>query len=158
MRRDFKHILFEKMSKNKDIILLTGDLGFGFLDRIRDELPDQFINVGSAEFLMVGIGNGLALSGKIPICHSITPFILWRAAEQHRLYLNHESIPVKLLGSGRGQDYKEDNYSHDATDDKQFLSILPNIKGFWPETVEELPAMTEEWLYNGKPSYLNLKR
>lgn len=158
MRFDFKHILFDEMSKNKDIILLTGDLGFRFLDRIRDELPNQFYNVGSAEFLMVGIANGLALSGKIPICHSISPFLLWRAAEQLRLYLNHEQIPVKLLGSGRDWDYKHDNYSHYAGDDKAFLSILPNIKGYWPETIAELPSVTKEWLYNGQPSYLNLKR
>lgn len=158
MRADFKHVLFDEMSRNKDIILLTGDLGFRFLDRIRDELPDQFCNVGSAEFLMLGVANGLALSGKIPICHSITPFLLWRAAEQLRLYLNQESIPVKLLGSGRGWDYQHDNYSHYAGDDKDLMSILPNIKCFWPETVADLPAVTKEWLYNGQPSYLNLRR
>lgn len=158
MRREFKSILLEAMRKDKNIILLTGDLGYKFLDDIRDELPDQFYNVGSAEFMMVGIGCGLALSGKTPVCHSISPFILWRAAEQLRLYLNHENIPVKLLGSGRGEDYLHDNYSHCASDDKAFLSILPNIKGYWPENMEECRIQFQEYLYNGKPGYFNLKR
>lgn len=158
MRADFKHVLFAEMQRDPDIILLTADLGYGFLDRFRDELPKQFCNVGAAEFLMTGIANGLALSGKIPICHSITPFVLWRAAEQLRLYANYERIPIKLLGSGRGWDYQHDNYSHYAGDDKDLLAALPNIVPFWPATVADLPAVTHEWLYNGKPSYLNLKR
>ncbi len=158
MRADFKHLLMAEMRRNPNVILLTGDLGYRFFDTIRDELPDQFVNVGSAEFLMVGVGCGLALSGKIPICHSISSFILWRAAEQLRLYLNAEQIPTKLLGSGRGLDYAHDNISHHATDDKAFLSILPNIKGFWPEDMKECEAMMHEWLYNGQPGYLNLKR
>jgi len=158
MRADFKHLLLAEMRANKDIILLTGDLGYRFLDAIRDELPDQFVNVGSSEFLMIGIGCGLALSGKIPICHSISSFLLWRAAEQHRLYLNGENIPVKLLGSGRGTDYEHDNLSHFATDDRAFLSVLPNIVGFWPNDMTECAAQFKEFLYNGRPSYLNLKR
>lgn len=158
MRSDFKHILFDRMKADKDIVLLTGDLGFGFFDRIRDELPNQFYNVGSAEFLMLGIGVGLALSGKKPICHSISSFLLWRPAEILRLYLNHESIPVKLLGSGRGWDYLHDNVSHYAGDDKDILSILPRIRGFWPATIEDLPSITDQWLAHDGPAYLNLKR
>lgn len=158
MRAEFKHLLLAAMRRDKNIVLLTGDLGYRFFDTIRDELPAQFVNVGSAEFLMVGIGCGLALSGKIPICHSISSFLLWRAAEQHRLYLNGEKIPVRLLGSGRDMDYAHDNLSHFATDDRAFLGILPNIKGYWPADIAECATILPEWLYGPNPAYLNLKR
>jgi transketolase len=158
MRSAFKHHLHAEMKADPRIILLTGDLGFGFLDRIRDEMPAQFINTGSAESVMLGVACGLALSGRIPICHSITPFVLWRPAEQLRLYLNHEGIPVKLLGSGRGWDYGAGDISHYAGDDQALLSVLPRIRAYWPATEADLPAATHEWLHNGHPSYLNLCR
>lgn len=158
MRSAFKHHLFAEMQADPRIILLTADLGYGFLDCIRDELPAQFINVGSAEAVMLGAACGLALSGRIPVCHSITPFVLWRAAEQLRLYLNHERIPVKLLGSGRDWDYGANDLSHYAGDDRDLLSILPNIVPYWPAGEADLPVLTRQWLHNGQPSYLNLIR
>ena len=158
MRAAFKPLLFAAMQADPRLILLTADLGYGFLDRIRDELPAQFINTGSAEAVMLGVASGLALSGRIPICHSITPFLLWRPAEQLRLYLSGEQIPVKLLGSGRDWDYGPGDLSHYAGDDRALLAALPNIRAYWPETEAELPATLHAWLTNGQPSYLNLRR
>ena len=146
------------MERDSRIWVVTADLGYGMFDKISTSFPDRFVNCGASEQLMVGMGVGLALAGKIPVLYSITPFLLWRPAEWHRLYLNHERVPVKLVGSGRGTDYAHDGITHDATDDAAFLDILPNIATFWPETVDELPAVTEQWLYNERAAYLNLKR
>jgi hypothetical protein len=46
--------------------------------------------------------------------------------EAIRLYMDYESIPVLLAGSGRGQDYSREGFSHDASDHeimKQFKNI-----------------------------------
>lgn len=160
MRREFKDILFEKMIADDKIILLTGDLGFGMFDKIRDMFESQgrYINVGSDEFTMVGVSVGLALSGKIPVCYSISSFLVWRPAELLRLYLNHEEVPVKLLGGGRDNDYASQGFTHDCTDTRELMGILPKIKCYWPKDIEEMKLNTDEWLYNWKPSYLNLKR
>ena len=158
MRIDFKKILFEKMQLDKNIIFFTADLGYGFLDEIKNNFPDRFYNVGSDEFLMLNIGVAFALDKKIPICFSITPFLLWRPSEVIRLYLNHEKIPVKLLSSGRDNDYKNQGFTHDATDAKSLLDLFPNIVQFWPENKENLIDMIDQFLYNGQPSHLNLKR
>lgn len=158
MRRQFHPILLEWMRIDPRIYVLTGDLGYGMFDAIRAEFPDRFCNVGAAEQLLIGAGVGLALDGKIPVCYSITPFLLYRPAEWLRNYLDHERIPVKLLGGGRGGDYEHDGYTHWAGDDRDILNTMPNIIPFWPESERELREVTEQWLYNGKPSYLNLKR
>ena len=47
MRKIFASYLIEKMRNDKDIVLLTGDLGYGLFDQIRHEFPDQFYNFGS---------------------------------------------------------------------------------------------------------------
>lgn len=158
MRRQFHPILLEHMRSNKRIFLIVGDLGYKMWDAVQQEFPDRFLNVGAAECTMLGVAIGLADEGLIPVCYSITPFLLWTPAAWLRNYVNHEKSPVKLLGGGRDADYAHDGFSHDACDDKVFLSILPNVRGFWPASVDDLPAVTKGWLYCDGPAYLNLKR
>ena len=76
MRRRFQELLTEEMKKNEDIFLLVGDVGYRVFDHLREEFPGRVINPGAAEQLMIGMGVGLAMEGKIPVCYSITPFVL----------------------------------------------------------------------------------
>lgn len=158
MRREFKPILFEEMKKNSRIILITADLGYKFFDEIRDKLPNQFYNIGAQENMMIGIGIGFAKMGYIPICYSITKFLLQRPYEMIDIYLNHDKIPVKILGGGRNSEYDIDGYTHYCGDDKKIMNIWSNIEAFWPNDVKELIDIIPKFLYNSKPSYLNLKR
>lgn len=150
--------LYDEMEKNKDIIILTGDLGFGLFDYHRQDFPDQFYNVGASEQCMVGMAVGLALSGKIPFVYSITPFLLSRPYETIRNYINHEGIPVKLIGGGRGKDYEHDGFSHDAFDDSTIMNNFPNVNAHWPDNNEELPELIHKVINSGQPEYINLRR
>ncbi len=153
MRRKFAVDLYELMKQDKNIILISVDMGYKMYDRIIDELPDQFYNVGAAEQAAVTIAVGMALSGKIPVVYTITPFLIFRPFEAIRLYLNHESIPIILVGSGRGQDYAHEGFSHDASD-HEILKQFKNIEFIVPENDFDL----RDIIYSGKPTYLNLKR
>lgn len=146
------------MKKNNNIFIVTADLGFGILDQCKTEFPEKFFNTGAAEQLMISIGIGLAENKKIPICYSITPFLLYRPFEFLRNYVNHENIPVKLVGSGRDKDYSHDGISHWAEDDEKILSTLDNIKIYKPISENDLIVQFEDFLYSDKPAYLNLKR
>ena len=128
MRRCFADILHQHMACNKDIWVITADLGYKMWDMIRDDYPQRFINAGASEQAMMGMAVGLALEGKIPVVYSITPFLLYRSFETLRNYVNHERIPVKLIGSGRGRDYAHDGFSHWAEEDRDIFKILSNIE------------------------------
>jgi len=132
------------------------DVGYKVFDHLREDYPNRVINPGAAEQLMIGMGAGLAMEGKIPVCYSITPFVLYRPFEFIRNYLHHEQIPVKLVGSGRDDDYGPCGFSHYACEDTKVLEALPGIEVFRPETKEEVDI--EKFLYSGKPSYINLRR
>jgi len=155
-RREFVNLLINEMNKNEKIFLLTGDLGFGLFDDIRKDFPNRFINVGSCEQLMIGLAVGLSYEGWIPLCYSITPFLLYRPFEFIRNYLNHELANVKLVGGGRNKDYKNLGFSHWAEDDVKIISSLDNIKIYKPEKMS--PEIFNEFIYNNKPSYINLIR
>lgn len=150
MRRKFAADLYELMNKDSNIILITADMGYGMWDKVRDDLPDQFYNVGAAEMVMMGMAVGMALEGKIPVTYSITPFLLFRPFEVIRNYINHENIPVIMAGSGRGDDYKDGGFSHYAGDD-DILKSMENIVFLYDFDLKEV-------IYSKKPTYLNLKR
>lgn len=154
----FAYELYNQMIKNPNIWVVTGDLGYKMFDFIRRDFPDRFINVGAAEQSMIGIAIGLALRNKIPFVYSITPFLIYRPFEALRNYLHYENIPIKLVGGGRGQDYKHDGISHWADEDKEIMSILKNIQSRWPEEKEEIPALIKEMVNINKPWYINLRR
>ncbi|MAR39082.1 MAG: hypothetical protein CMD22_02960 [Flavobacteriales bacterium] len=155
-RREFVNLLINEMNKNEKIFLLTGDLGFGLFDDIRKDFPNRFINVGSCEQLMIGLAVGLSYEGWIPLCYSITPFLLYRPFEFIRNYLNHELANVKLVGGGRDKDYKNLGFSHWAEDDVKIMSSLENIEIYKPETMST--EIFNDFIYNNKPSYINLIR
>ena len=158
MRKECMDLLFNSMTETNNIVVLTADLGFGLLDKIRDTYPDKFWNVGAAEQLLIGAGIGLANSGKIPVCYSMSSFLLYRPFELLRNYVNYENIPVKLIGSGRDRDYSNDGISHWAHDDEEVLHALPNIEIYKPANVRELEEWWPNFLFSNKPSYLNLTR
>jgi len=81
MRKVFVEKLFSKMLTNPDIYVITGDLGYGLWDTVRDNFPNRFFNVGSSEMVMMGMAVGLANDNKIPFVYSITPFAIYRPFE-----------------------------------------------------------------------------
>lgn len=158
MRDLFFSLVQKEMRQNQLIKLVVADVGFHTLEPIAQEFPDRLINVGAAEQTLVGVGVGLALAHQIPIVYTYTPFLLYRAFETIRNYLQHEQIGVKLLGVGRDQDYLAEGWSHWASEDKQVMKIFDQIKPYWPEDNQELEQIFKEYLLSPGPSYLNLKR
>jgi len=158
MRRECAELLKLEMDRNDRIHVITADLGFGVLDPIRLAHPDRFYNVGAAEQLMIGVAIGMAAEGLIPVCYSMSSFLLYRPFEFLRNYVDYEKINIKLLGSGRDQDYSHDGISHWAHDDRTVLSALPNIQQYRPTDLLELERDFDAWINNQAPAYLNLMR
>src|SRR3990167_4925951 len=164
MRKEFANKLHFYMQRNKSIFLVVGDLGYSIWDKVREDFPDRFLNTGAAEQAAVDICIGLALEGKIPLWYSITTFAIYRPFEGLRTYINYESIPVKIIASGRGKDYLHDGISHWSEDAKYFLDGLPNIHQHWPdsndwsEAGESLESLFPHIITSGKPEFVSLCR
>ncbi len=159
MRYTFAQSLYEAMEKDNRIWFVTADLGFGIFDTIHSKFPDRFLNTGASEQAASDICVGLALGGKIPFMYTITPFF-YRCFETIRTYINHESINVKLIGSGRDGDYSDhgDGFSHDASDIPSFMVNFENIESFYPQQKEDIPIVLSTMLQSNKPNFLSLRR
>jgi transketolase len=96
------------------------------------------------------------LDGKIPVVYSITSFAIYRPFELIRNYLNHENIPVKIVGGGRDKEYGYLGFSHWAEEDIDILSNFKNLNLFKPK--EFNLKLFNTFMFNNKPSYLNLSK
>ena len=65
MRNAMLEALYDLASSNHDVMLLTGDLGYGVFEKFEEMYSDQFLNIGVAEQNLMGVATGLALEGKI---------------------------------------------------------------------------------------------
>ena len=102
MRDTFVKTLLEEARRDPNIILITGDLGYGVLDEFAKELPGQFINSGVNEQAMMGMAAGYASTGKRVFAYSIGNFPTLRCLEQIRndvCFMNN-SVVVVSVGAG----------------------------------------------------------
>ena len=84
--------------------------------------------------------------------------LLYRPFELIRNYLNHEEIPVKLVGGGRDKDYGYLGFSHWAEDDTIVMSCFNNIITHHPRNIKELEELFDFFINDPTPQYLNLRR
>lgn len=153
----FAHALYEEMKRDTSVRLICIDLGYKVFDQHRKDLNDQVTVTGASEQAAMGIAVGMAMSGLKPFVYSITPFLLWRPAEAIRIYLAKERIPVRLVGSGRYDDYAHDGYSHNAGDAVQFLTIM-DIDHYFPMEKKEIPSLVKRMVDLDEPQFISLKR
>lgn len=158
MRLTFSNLLLAEMNKCDSIVLLTADLGYGLWDAIKAKYPGRFYNMGSSEQLMIGAAAGMALSGLIPVCYSITPFLIFRPMEWIRVLINHDKIPVKLVGSGRDRDYGNLGFTHWADDVAAHMVQFRNIDSYTPKTTRDLEMEFQQFIHSGRPAYINLSK
>ena len=158
MRKTFQETLLKEMMDDDRIFLLVGDLGYKMFDSHFAAFPNRAINVGAAEQALLDIAVGLAYEDQIPVCYSITPFLIYRPFETIRTYINHEKLPVKLIGSGMDKDYDHDGISHWAEDARTYLEHFTNMVKYYPQTKKNVKDWTHELLHNNKPSFMGLRR
>lgn len=158
MRDTFVKTLVELAKNDKNIELVTGDLGFGVLKPYWETVPNQFTNAGIAEQNMTSIAAGMALTGKTVFTYSIGNFPTLRCLEQIRNDCAYHNANVKIVCVGGGFVYGSLGMSHHATEDIAILRALPDVVVLAPADLTEAEAATKAIAeYNGT-CYLRLGR
>lgn len=158
MRDTFIKTLIEIAKKDKNVYLITGDLGFGVLQKFWEELPDQFINAGIAEQNMTSIAAGMALEGKTVFTYSIGNFPTLRCMEQLRNDCAYHNANVKVVCIGGGFAYGSLGMSHHATEDLAMVRSLPNVTVLAPGDTLEAEYATRAVYEQEGTCYLRLDR
>ena len=158
MRKTFINTLINLARKDKDIVLITPDMGFSVLEPFFEEFPERSINSGIAEQNSISIASGLALMGKKPYVYTIIPFLVERAFEQVRLDVAYMNTNVKLVGIGAGFTYGAAGATHHAIEDISLMRSLPNMTVCCPGDNNEAEQITRQSVLNNKPMYIRIGR
>ena len=158
MRDSFIHTLNTLAPRYPNLMLLTGDLGFGVLNDFIARYPRQFLNMGVAEQNMSGVAAGLALEGHIVFTYSIGSFPTLRCLEQIRNDICYHGANVKIVTVGGGMSYGAVGMSHHATEDIAALRSLPGMTVLSPGDLWEAAEATRFLLRQEGPAYLRLDK
>ncbi len=158
MRTTFVNLLIEHAKKNKNVMLLTGDLGAGALEPFETQFPDRYINCGIAEQNMIAVATGLALSGKQVIIYSIGNFNTLRVLEFIRNLVCYNNADIKIVSVGAGLEYGPLGFTHHATEDIACMRAMPNMSVYSPATKAECEYCVTEMLNSKTPCYLRLNK
>jgi len=156
VRNNFINQLLVSAREDESILLITGDLGYGVVDKFANELPNQFINFGINEQSMMGAAAGLASKGFKPFVYSIGNFPTFRCLEQIRNDVCHMNLDVCIVSLGAGFSYGTAGYSHHLIEDISALSSLPNISIYSPADTLEIEHLFPKILKKSGPRYLRL--
>ena len=150
--------LFQLADKDPNLMLLTGDLGYGVFEEFERKYPKQYLNVGVAEQNMMGVAVGLALEGKIIFTYSIGNFPTLRCLEQIRNDACYHELNINIIATGGGFSYGGLGMSHHATEDIAIMRALPGVTVLVPSTSEESESAVID-LYKAKGTgYLRLDK
>lgn len=158
MRDTFVKTLIDIARNDKNVHLITGDLGFGVLKPFWEQLPDQFTNAGIAEQNMTSFAAGLALQGKTVFTYSIGNFPTLRAIEQIRNDCAYHNANVKVVCVGGGFVYGPLGMSHHATEDLAIMRALPDVTVLAPGDLIEAECATRAIYEQQGTCYLRLGR
>jgi len=125
-REVFGEVLAALAGHDKNIYALDGDvMNSTFTDKVKEAVPDQFIECYIAEQNMVSVAAGLSRMGRMPFVATFGAF-LTRAADQVRMARVSEAN-IKFAGSHVGVSIGEDGPSQMALEDIAMFGTLPDV-------------------------------
>ena len=158
MRDAFFDGLYPAAMKDKNIIVVSADMGAPSLDKFRDNLAEQFVNVGIAEQNMINVATGLALEGKKVFVYAIMPFATLRCYEVTKVNLSLMNIPVTIIGVGAGFSYDDSGPTHHSTEDIAVMRALPNMTVLSPSDSIMAAGFARMSCQMPTPNYVRLDR
>ncbi len=158
-RDAFGEALLELGAENPLIVVVDGDVAESTrTKKFFDKFPDRAWNTGIAESNLVGIGAGLAASGKIPVIASFACFLMCNAYDQIRMSIAFPGLNAKLVGSHGGISPGEDGPSQMAVEDFALACSLGGFTVVVPADATSAKVLTRAMFEHVGPVYMRTGR
>lgn len=158
-RDGFGDALAELGALNSTIVVVDGDVAESTrTKKFFDKFPERAWNTGIAESNLVGIGSGLAASGKIPVIASFACFLMCNAYDQIRMSIAFPGLNAKLVGSHGGISAGEDGPSQMAVEDIALACGLGGFTVIVPADAASTRALTHAMIEHSGPVYMRTGR
>ncbi len=157
-REAFGETLLDLGAKNPAVVVLDADLSKSTMTAaFAKKYPERHFELGIAEQNMVGVGAGLALSGKIPFITSFACFVIGRL-EPIRVAAAYNKTNLKIVGTHAGLGIGDDGASQMGLEDVAAMRALPGMVVLQPADEIETRQAVEWAAAHQGPVYLRLTR
>ncbi|MED4779660.1 transketolase family protein [Brevibacillus choshinensis] len=159
MRDVFGEKLLALSRQDERIVALDGDLANSTkLDKIAENNPEQFLQMGIAEQNMLGVAAGLATVGFQPWVCSFAAFVVKRALDQITVSIAQPKLNVKMVGAYSGLLNGCTGKSHQSLEDMAIMRSLANMIVLAPADAVELDHMMAFANEYDGPVYIRVAR
>jgi transketolase len=150
---NYEDTLATLADQDRRIVVMTAE-NRAAIRGLPGRLGDRFIDVGICEQTMIGAAAGLALRGRIPVCHALATFLTMRAFEFIRTDVGIARLPVKLVGAVPGFLSEANGPTHQAVEDIALMRAIPGVQIICPADEEELVHALPVVLASAAPCYI----
>jgi transketolase len=150
---NYEDTLATLADEDRRIVVMTAE-NRAAIRGLPGRLGDRFIDVGICEQTMIGAAAGLALRGRIPVCHALATFLTMRAFEFIRTDVGIARLPVKLVGAVPGFLSEANGPTHQAVEDIALMRAIPGVQIVCPADEEELVHALPVVLASDAPCYI----
>ena len=156
MRSEFAQAIIDAHEKHRNLVFITGDLGYMALEKVQQKFGEHFINSGVAEQNMITVAASMAYEGFLPFVYSISPFVTLRPYEQIRNNVCLHNLPVKIIANGGGYGYGIMGSTHHNIEDIGSMRLMPNMQVYVPFLATDVAAVVNAMIADKRPNYLRL--
>jgi transketolase len=158
-RNGFGEGLVEAGTRDRNVLGICADLSESTrFEAFKKAHPEQYVEIGVAEQMLVAMAGGLASVGKIPWIASYAMFNPGRSWEQVRTIMALNETNVKIAGAHAGVSVGPDGATHQAIEDIAIMRVIPHMTIVVPcdsvQTKKATLALSERW----GPTYLRFGR
>jgi transketolase len=151
--------LIEAGSRDRNVLGICADLSESTrFEGFKKAHPDQYVEIGVSEQMLVAMAGGLAAVGKIPWIASYAMFNPGRSWEQVRTIMALNETNVKIAGAHAGVSVGPDGATHQAIEDIAIMRVIPHMMVVVPcdavQTKKAVLALSQAW----GPTYLRFGR
>ena len=158
-RETYGRTLLDMAEDYPDIVVLGGDLNVSVFTHLwRDKYPDRFFDFGPSEQNLIGVGAGLAASGKIPFVSTFAVFGVGRPFDQLRVLVAQSHLNLKLVCTHAGILTGEDGMSAHGIEDMALACSLPGFTVICPSDSLETAQVVRAAADDDGPVYIRLAR
>lgn len=159
MRDQFVKSLTKIFKRNKNITLITGDLGFGYFKNFYEKENRQFLNIGICEQNMASVAAGISMiDDNVVYIYSIGNFATLRCLEQIRQDICYHNLNVNIVAMGAGFSYGSLGGSHHLLEDIAIMRAIPNIKIFLPSDEKDIDQIIKITSKGMGPTYTRIDK
>lgn len=156
-RKDIINEILPYFRKDERYYLLVCDMGFGAIDKLKNEFPGRVINCGIMEQGTVGVAAGMSMEGLIPVVYSIVNFLVFRSFEQIRNDVLLQKLNVKFIATGVNDYFKFLGKSHCCGNEDTDLMKIINMKVYDPYSSSALFSdIVKEWILSEEAGYIRV--